>query len=111
MPAQRTQWIRGVLDLCILGTLRDRERYGYDIARRIEQAGLGRVKGGTLYPLLGRLEEAGLLTAEWRPGDRGPGRRYYLLTAEGRKLLDEQRTDWKTFAAQTTALLDEKGSK
>lgn len=99
-----------MLDLCILGTLRDGERYGYDIARRLEQAGLGRVKGGTLYPLLGRLEEAALLTAEWRPGDHGPGRKYYLLTGEGRKLLDEEKAEWQSFAAQTTALLDERGS-
>lgn len=100
-----------MLDLCVLGTLRDGERYGYDIARRLEQAELGRVKGGTLYPLLGRLEEAALLTPEWRPGERGPGRKYYLLTDAGLELLDREAAEWQAFAAQTTALLREKGTK
>jgi PadR family transcriptional regulator PadR len=48
--------LRGVLELCVLGALRGGPSYGYALAQSLEQAGLGTVKGGTLYPLLGRLE-------------------------------------------------------
>lgn len=99
------------MDLCVLAALVDGERYGYDLVRHLERAGLGRVKGGTLYPLLARLEAAGLVTGEWRPGRQGQGRRYYALTRGGRRVLEEQAGAWKAFAARATALLDEGGVK
>lgn len=99
--------MRGVLDLCVLAALADGERYGYDLARYLEQeADVGQVKGGTLYPLLARLEAAGLVAGEWRPGRQGQGRKYYALTDEGRRVLEGQASAWKGFAARTTALLD-----
>lgn len=98
--------MRGVLDLCVLAALSDGERYGYDLARFLESSGLGRVKGGTLYPLLARLEAAGLVTGEWRPGRQGQGRRYYALTDQGRRRLDEQASAWEEFAAHTTEMLN-----
>jgi len=104
---RRAQWMRGVLDLCVLAALADGERYGYDLVRYLERAGLGRVKGGTLYPLLARLEASGFVTGEWRPGRQGQGRRYYTLTESGRRMLEEQASAWKAFAARATALLDE----
>lgn len=88
---RRQQWLRGVLDLCILGALEEQERHGYAIASRLEEAGLGRVKGGTLYPVLARLAAAGHLVTRWEPGNRGPGRKYYALTDSGGALLREQR--------------------
>ena len=99
--------MRGVLDLCVLAILADGERYGYDLAQHMERAGLGLVKGGTLYPLLARLEAAGLVVSEWRPGRQGQGRKYYTLTINGRRRLEEQASAWDEFVAHTTALLDE----
>lgn len=104
---RRAQWMRGVLDLCVLAALVDGERYGYDLVRYLERTGLGHVKGGTLYPLLARLEAADLVTGEWRPGRQGQGRKYYTLTDDGRRGLQEQASAWKEFVACTTALLDE----
>lgn len=99
--------MRGVLDLCVLAALADVERYGYELAQCLERSGLGRVKGGTLYPLLARLEEAGLVVGEWHSGRQGQGRKYYALTGEGRRQLEEQTSEWKEFVACTISLLDE----
>ncbi|ADG76024.1 transcriptional regulator, PadR-like family [Cellulomonas flavigena DSM 20109] len=94
-------WLRGVLSLCALRVLADGPTYGYDIAQRLAAAGLGEIKGGTLYPLLGRLAVAGLLDEEWRPGDGGPGRKYYALTPAGRTHLRDESARWSRFADLT----------
>lgn len=98
--------MRGVLDLCVLAALSDGERYGYDLVRLLEHSGIGRVKGGTLYPLLARLEAAELVTGEWRPGRHGQGRKYYALTDQGRRWLEEQASAWEEFATRTTEMLN-----
>lgn len=95
------EWLRGVLSLCALRVLADGPTYGYDIAQRLAAAGLGDIKGGTLYPLLGRLHAAGLLDEEWRPGDGGPGRKYYALTDAGRTHLHHEGVRWARFARLT----------
>jgi PadR family transcriptional regulator PadR len=103
---RRNQWLRGVLDLCVLATLDERELHGYAIAGRLDDAGVAQVKGGTLYPLLARLQAAGHVTARWEPGERGPGRKYYALTASGRSVLSEQGLAWAAFARTTQLLID-----
>ncbi|XRQ05587.1 PadR family transcriptional regulator [Actinomadura welshii] len=94
---RRASWLKGVLDLLVLASLTRGESYGYEIAKTLAGAGLGQIKGGTLYPVLNRLEEAGLVSAEFRVADRGPGRRYYHLTEEGRATLAEQGGLWLEF--------------
>ncbi len=98
-------WLRGVLEPCLLGLLADGEAYGYELSTRLEEAGIGTVPGGSLYPALLRLEKRGLLSAQWRAGEGGPGRKYYALTAEGRRSLSQQRTAWTEFAAAVAAVL------
>lgn len=102
-------WLRGVLDLCVLALLERSERYGYELSRALEAAGLGRIKGGTLYPLLGRLAEGGLVRSEWRAGEHGPGRKYYALTERGHALLSERAAKWNAFTTAAAALLDDEG--
>lgn len=101
-----TEWLRGVLGVCVLCLLLDGPAYGYAVAAQIESAGLGTVKGGTLYPLLTRLEQAGWVEAEWRPGAGGPGRKYFALTAAGRLEARSQAQRWAQFVQITTALTD-----
>jgi hypothetical protein len=57
------EWLRGLLDVCVLAVLAQGDRHGYGIARELERAGVGTVKGGTLYPLLARLEADGSVTS------------------------------------------------
>lgn len=100
-----SDWLRGVLELCVLRSVADGPTYGYAIATSLAESGLGAVKGGTLYPLLSRFESAGLVTAEWRAGDGGPGRKYYRLTDAGHVELRDGAARWARFADLTRALV------
>ena len=97
--------MRGVLSLCVLSVVADGETYGYAVAQRLQEAGLGAVKGGTLYPVLARLELDGLLVSSWREGAGGPGRKFFAVTPAGESALTERVADWTTFADRAAALL------
>ncbi len=99
------EWLRGVLELCVLAVVAEGETYGYAVIARLREAGLGTVKGGTLYPVLARLEVEGLLTSSWRDGDNGPGRKYYVATPAGRRALQERGDSWRTFTSRAGGLL------
>jgi PadR family transcriptional regulator, regulatory protein PadR len=103
---RRSQWLRGVLDLCVLAVLQGgREAYGYQLAQALERSGLGAIQGGTLYPVLLRLERLGLVTSAWREGRAGPARRYYRLTTQGEATLQRAVADWRVFADRVAAVL------
>jgi PadR family transcriptional regulator PadR len=94
-----------VLELAVLAVVDRGETYGYRIAADLADAGFGTVKGGTLYPLLARLEEDGAISGIWREGTSGPGRKWYATTPAGRHRLLEQGTHWRAFIQLTTDLL------
>ncbi len=99
------EWLRGVLSLCVLAVVAEGPTYGYAIATRLQESGLGSIKGGTLYPVLTRLETDGLLTSAWREGDGGPGRKFVSITAAGRDELTERAGSWLTFTERAISLL------
>ncbi|KQR10287.1 PadR family transcriptional regulator [Cellulomonas sp. Leaf334] len=101
-----SEWLRGVLDVCVLAVLAEGATYGYAISARLDEVGLGAVKGGTLYPLLVRLEQADLVTTQWRPGVGGPGRKYFALTPAGRAELARRGSAWRAFAGLTVGIID-----
>lgn len=105
LDQRKGQWLKGVLDLCVLGALAEGEAYGYQLARTLEAAGMGVIKGGTLYPVLNRLETDGLLTVTWRPSVKGPDRKYYTLTDAGSVLLEEGGKEWLAFSETTARLM------
>jgi transcriptional regulator len=90
---------KGSAELLILSLLEARQRHGYEISRLIEtrSGGAVRFRVASLYPLLYRLEERGYIAGKWveRPGQRR--RRYYRLTAAGKKVLAERRSGWAAF--------------
>ncbi|HVQ14002.1 MAG TPA: PadR family transcriptional regulator [Vicinamibacterales bacterium] len=90
---------KGSAELIILSMLEARARHGYEISKLIEQRSNGTLKFhiASLYPLLYRLEERGWLQGRWveKAGQRR--RRFYSLTAPGRKVLASQRSTWKAF--------------
>ena len=100
-----SEWLRGVLDVCVLRILAEGPTYGYAIATRLAEQGLGVLKGGTLYPLLGRLEKSGFVSVEWRAGDGGPGRKYYHLTPVGHLEARALSERWLAFTSLTDAIL------
>ncbi|MEU8530572.1 MULTISPECIES: PadR family transcriptional regulator [Streptomyces] len=107
---RRPSWLKGVLDLLVLSCLTSGESYGYEIAKALAAAGLGEIKGGTLYPVLNRLEEAGLVEAEFRAAERGPGRRYYRLTEQGRDHLASESGAWLDFHTAVRDMLHPGGT-
>lgn len=92
---------KGSAELLILSLVEARRRHGYDIGKLIEVKSEGRLKlsAAALYPLLYRLEKRGWLEGQWveKAGQRR--RRYYRLTADGRRMLREQRSGWVSFVA------------
>jgi PadR family transcriptional regulator PadR len=71
--------------------------YGYRIAHRLKQSGMGQIKGGTLYPVLARLEAEGLIASSWGEGDGGPGRKFITITPFGRDELKRRAEEWRAF--------------
>lgn len=90
----------------MLSILADDDAYGYLISQKLKEGGLGRVKGGTLYPLLSRLEKAGFLVSSWQEGEGGPGRKVFTITAAGRTELAEVRLRWSAFSHRAGALIN-----
>lgn len=103
-------WLRGVIELAVLAIASEGETYGYVVGTRLSEAGLGTIKGGTLYPILNRLEESGALTAEWRQGDGGPGRKFYQVTDEGLARLSQERELWLAFSSRAAAIINSEGA-
>jgi PadR family transcriptional regulator PadR len=85
---------KGVLEFCILSTLNNGEAYPSDIIKQLKNAKLIVVEG-TLYPLLTRLKNAGVLSYRWEESKSGPPRKYYQLTKSGKALLIELDNTWK----------------
>jgi PadR family transcriptional regulator, regulatory protein PadR len=104
---RRAQWLRGVLDLCVLAKLATGESYGYELSQSLQVAGLGPIQGGTLYPVLLRLQRSGLVAAHWREGDSGPARKYYRITPAGVDTLRAAALDWHLFTSGVDAILRE----
>lgn len=92
---------KGSTELLILALLEARARHGYEISKLVEARSQGalRLNVASFYPLLYRLEQRGLIEGRWveKAGQRR--RRFYKLTAEGRRTLKEQRTTWRNFVA------------
>ena len=97
--APQNELKRGTAELMILAALEARSRHGYEIAKRIDDGsgGVLRFHVASLYPMLYRMERRGWIDGKWveKPGQRR--RRYYKLTADGRKTLAAQRQSWREF--------------
>ncbi|HZH69673.1 MAG TPA: PadR family transcriptional regulator [Flavobacteriaceae bacterium] len=89
----KAQMRKGVLEYCILSVLKDGEAYTSDILETLKDAKMLVVEG-TIYPLLTRLKNAGLLNYRWEESSSGPPRKYYELTETGRLFLKELDTTW-----------------
>lgn len=107
MPTGPASLLQGTLDLIVLQLLRAEPTNGYDLTQRIQAVSgdVLRVNAGSLYPALYRLEERGLVTAEWRETASGRRAKVYSLTADGRKHLTAQRAQWARFSGALGAIL------
>ena len=98
-----TELRRGVLVLAVLSRLRAAQ-YGYSLRQALADEGMP-IEEGTLYPLLRRLEEQGLLASDWRIED-GPPRRYYTLSTKGKRLYADLTESWSALVTTMDRLLN-----
>lgn len=89
----KAQMRKGILEYCILSVLSGNSCYASDIIKELKEARVIVVEG-TLYPLLTRLKNAGLLSYRWEESQQGPPRKYYELTAEGKNYLSDLDKSW-----------------
>ena len=101
-------FLTGTLELIVLQLLRAEPTNGYDLTLRIQAISKDvlTVNAGSLYPALYRLEQRGLLKAEWAESESGRRTKVYSLTAAGRKQLTEQRASWARFARALGSILE-----
>jgi PadR family transcriptional regulator PadR len=90
----KAQMRKGVLEFCILSILSKNDAYASDILNTLKESELIVVEG-TLYPLLSRHKNAGLLSYRWEESPQGPPRKYYALTDQGNEVLKELEASWK----------------
>ena len=99
---------KGSAELLVLSLLYARPRHGYEISKVIEQRSAGRLRFhmASLYPLLYRLEKRGWIAGRWVEKTGQRRRRYYRITAQGRKVLARQRSGWERFVAAVNRIAE-----
>ena len=107
MATSKSDLPQGTLDLLILKAVAFDPLHGYGIAQRLEQVSRGvvQVPEGSLYPALHRLENRGLLAAEWKRTDTGREAKFYRLTRKGTKQLDADAASWQRLAEAVGLIL------
>jgi PadR family transcriptional regulator, regulatory protein PadR len=107
MAEQKTELLKGTLDMLILKIVALGPIHGYAIAQRIQQISreFFQLQQGSLYPALHRLEDRGWLDAEWRSTDTGREAKFYALTKLGRKQLEAEVANWERLTAAVALIL------
>ena len=104
------QMKKGVLEMLVLKQLEKEERYGYQLISQLrdKSGGMFSLKEGTLYPILYRLEDDGLLVSRWsQPKGKEVSRKYYVITEEGKEGLKELTALWQSFSGQVSKMMEE----
>ena len=101
MGKQETEMLKGILEGIVLAVLSTRNAYGYEITAWLREQGFEDIAEGTIYALLVRVEQRGLVDVEKVPSEKGPPRKVYSLNAQGRDYLNEF---WRTWSFLTDRL-------
>ena len=105
---KRSELVQGTLDMLILKTLALEPMHGYGISIRLEQMSKEafRINAGSLFVALQRLERAGVIKSEWKPTENNRRGKYYTLTKQGRKRLDNETREWGRQVAAIARILE-----
>ncbi|MCK8607878.1 PadR family transcriptional regulator [Agromyces sp. C10] len=107
MGKQMTEMLKGTLEGIVLALLADRPAYGYEITARLREQGFSDIVEGTVYALLVRVEQRGLVDVQKVPSEKGPPRKVYSLNPQGRAYLDEFWRTWSFLAERIGQLHDD----
>jgi PadR family transcriptional regulator, regulatory protein PadR len=105
---KRSELVQGTLDMLILKTLALEQMHGYGISIRLEQMSksIFRINAGSLFVALQRLERAGVIKSEWKATENSRRAKYYILTQQGRKRLDNETREWGRQVAAIARILE-----
>lgn len=106
-----SQLLKGVLEGCVLLIISQGAIYGYELMQWLHHYGFTTVVGGTLYPLLAKLEKQGQITGKMLASPDGPDRKYFHLTASGIAACEEFEAQWATLLAQVAAVKEDTHDK
>src|SRR6516225_4511964 len=109
MGKQETEMLKGVLEGIVLAILSTRPAYGYEITSELRDRGFADIVEGTIYAVLVRIEQRGLVDVEKVPSEKGPPRKVYSLNAQGREYLEEFWRTWSFLAERLDQLHKETG--
>ena len=106
-PDRKSEFLKGTLDMLILKVVALGPIHGYAISQRIQQISrdVFQPQQGTLYPALHRLEDRGLLAAEWKPTETGREAKFYTLTRRGRRELEAELRNWEQITGAVALIL------
>ena len=104
---QMTEMLKGTLEGIVLAILMKRPAYGYEITAQLREQGFADIAEGTIYALLVRIEQRGLVDIDKVPSEKGPPRKVYSLNAAGRDYLDEFWASWAFLADRLAQLRQE----
>ena len=107
MGKQETEMLKGILEGIVLAVLAGRPAHGYDITASLREQGFTDIAEGTVYALLIRVEQRGLVDVEKVPSEKGPPRKVYSVNATGREYLDEFWRTWSFLAERLEQLRTE----
>lgn len=99
--------VKGSTSILVLQLLAERDMYGYELVKEIEQRSDNHIqmKEGTLYPGLHKLEKQGYIEHYWQQQEKGPGRKYYRITPEGCEMLSERTSEWHRYVQIMNGLI------
>lgn len=107
MGKQMTEMLKGTLEGIVLASLAGRPAYGYEITSSLRDQGFADIAEGTIYALLVRVEQRGLVDVERVPSEKGPARKVYTLNAAGREYLEDFWETWAFLTARLEQLREE----
>lgn len=106
-----SQMLKGLLEGCILEIIRQQETYAYVISSKLAECGFGEISEGTIYPIILRLQKKDLISATTKESESGPARKYYKLTKEGKRELNEFEGNWKELSSAINQLLNKRSEE
>lgn len=105
MSIWKSEIRRGVVEMCLLKAVKEKEGYGYEIIQRVKESSGIELTESTVYPMLTRLANQGLLTTRQEPSPQGPTRRFFKLTSEGKRKYDAMLEHWKSFTESVSRMV------
>ncbi|MDE1549204.1 PadR family transcriptional regulator [Jeotgalibaca caeni] len=105
---KQTQLLKGVLEGCVLLIISEEEIYGYDMVQKLRNFGFTEMTGGTIYPLLQKLEKNKLISSITRPSPDGPDRKYFQLTKDGQSYTQEFIKQWRNLSSNVEEIIHSK---